>query len=106
MKKLLLSTAMAFVFLGMQAAHAQDSQTIDRQTTTTTTNSDGSQQTIHEEHHWVRGEHLPQEYSDQQYAVSNWTEYHLHRPDPGYHWVHAQDHYVLVDDNGIVTEIH
>jgi len=104
MKKLLLSAAMTFALLGTQTLHAQDSQVMDRQTTTT--HSDGSQETVHEEHRWVRGEQLPQEYTDKQYTVTNWTEYHLHRPDDGYHWVHARDHYILVDSKGTVTEIH
>ena len=45
---------------------------------------------------WSRGERLSDEYRNRRYIVSDWRAMGLHRPTRGYHWVRANNQYLLV----------
>src|SRR5579871_3876572 len=45
--------------------------------------------------HWSRGDKLPVQYRANQYVVSDWRSNHLRKPPRGYHWVRANNQYVL-----------
>ena len=54
--------------------------------------------------HWSRGDRLPSEYRSNQYVVSDWRNRHLSTPPRGYHWVEANNRYVLASiANGIIA---
>jgi Ni/Co efflux regulator RcnB len=57
--------------------------------------------------HWSRGDRLPTEYrNNNQYVVSDWKNNHLRKPPRGYHWVQANDQYVLAAvASGIIADI-
>lgn len=44
---------------------------------------------------WHKGERLPTEYRDRNYAVDNWHEHGLQAPPRGYQWVGVNGDYVL-----------
>jgi Ni/Co efflux regulator RcnB len=57
--------------------------------------------------HWSRGDRLPTEYrNNNQYVVSDWKNNHLRKPPSGYHWVQANNQYVLAAvATGLITDI-
>jgi Ni/Co efflux regulator RcnB len=56
--------------------------------------------------HWSRGDKLPAQYRTNQYVVPDWKANHLRRPPRGYHWVRADNRYVLAGVvSGIVSDI-
>jgi Ni/Co efflux regulator RcnB len=56
--------------------------------------------------HWSRGDHLPPAYRRNDYVVSDWRARHLRQPPRGYHWVRADDRYVLASvAGGLIAEI-
>ena len=56
--------------------------------------------------HWSRGDRLPSEYRNNRYVVSDWKNNHLRKPPRGYHWVQADDRYVLATvASGIIADI-
>lgn len=58
------------------------------------------------QHAFHRGERLPFEYRNRQYAVNNWHEHRLSAPPRGYHWVQTGRDYVLVQNSsGIILQI-
>ena len=55
---------------------------------------------------WSRGDRLPREYQDSWYVVSDWRSEHLRKPPRGYHWLRANDQYVLAAlANGYIAEV-
>jgi Ni/Co efflux regulator RcnB len=46
-------------------------------------------------HNFYRGGHLPAEYRDHRYVVSDWRGHHLSAPPRGYQWVQTGDDFVL-----------
>ncbi len=56
--------------------------------------------------HWSRGDRLPPEYRSNQYVVSDWKNSHLRKPPRGYHWVRANNQYVLAAvASGVIADI-
>lgn len=57
--------------------------------------------------HWSRGDRLPTEYrNNNQYVVSDWKNNHLRKPPRGYHWVQANNQYVLAAvATGLIADI-
>lgn len=57
--------------------------------------------------HWSRGDRLPNEYrNNNQYVVSDWKNNHLRKPPRGYHWVEANNQYVLAAvATGLIADI-
>jgi Ni/Co efflux regulator RcnB len=57
--------------------------------------------------HWSRGDRLPTEYrNNNQYVVSDWKNNHLRKPPRGYHWVQANNQYVLAAvASGLIADI-
>ncbi len=51
----------------------------------------------HYVHHseWRKGYHMKQEDWNRGDRVSNWQEYHLHRPPNGYEWRRVDGNYVM-----------
>ena len=59
-------------------------------------------------HHtdWRKGSHLPTNYRDNRYVVSDWHARHLRAPPRGYHWVKADNDYVLAAvATGVIASI-
>ena len=55
---------------------------------------------------WSRGHRLPPEYRRNDHVVNDWQSNHLRRPPRGYHWVRADDKFVLVAvTSGIIADI-
>ena len=55
---------------------------------------------------WSRGDRLPPDYRSNQYVVSDWKNNHLRKPPRGYHWVRANDQYVLAAvASGVIADI-
>jgi Ni/Co efflux regulator RcnB len=49
---------------------------------------------------------LPAQYQRNDYVVSDWRARHLRQPPRGYHWVRADDRYVLAAvAGGLIAEI-
>jgi len=56
--------------------------------------------------HWSRGDRLPDEYRSDQYVVSDWQSHKLKKPPKGYHWVRADNRYVLASiPTGVTADI-
>ena len=71
-------------------------------------NDDRRQQSndVRDNPHWSRGDRLPSRYRDNQYIVSDWKLRHLSAPPRGYHWVQADDRYVLAAiATGVIADI-
>jgi Ni/Co efflux regulator RcnB len=67
--------------------------------------SNGSNQ-VQDNPHWSRGDRLPAEYRNKQNEVSDWKNNHLRQPPRGYHWVRANNQYVLAAvASGVITDI-
>jgi Ni/Co efflux regulator RcnB len=55
---------------------------------------------------WSRGDRFPRESQDGWYVVSDWRSEHLKKPPRGYHWIRANDQYVLAAlANGYIAEV-
>jgi Ni/Co efflux regulator RcnB len=55
---------------------------------------------------WRRGGHIPREYMDHQYWVSDWRAHRLQAPPRGYQWVQVGNDYVLVAlATGIIAQL-
>jgi Ni/Co efflux regulator RcnB len=55
---------------------------------------------------WRRGAHIPREYMDRQYWVSDWRAHRLAPPPRGYQWVQVGNDYVLVAlATGIIAQL-
>jgi Ni/Co efflux regulator RcnB len=56
--------------------------------------------------HWSRGDKLSSEYRSNQYVVSDWKANRLRQPPRGYHWVQANNQYVLAAvATGVIADI-
>jgi Ni/Co efflux regulator RcnB len=56
--------------------------------------------------HWSRGDKLPAQYRSNQYVVSDWKANRLRKPPRGYHWVRANNQYVLAAlASGVIADI-
>jgi Ni/Co efflux regulator RcnB len=67
--------------------------------------SNGSNQ-VQDNPHWSRGDRLPAEYRNNQNVVPDWKNNHLRKPPRGYHWVRANNQYVLAAvASGVITDI-
>jgi Ni/Co efflux regulator RcnB len=56
--------------------------------------------------HWSRGDRLPTQYRNNQYVVNDWKNNHLRKPPRGYHWVQADNRYVLAAmATGVIADI-
>jgi Ni/Co efflux regulator RcnB len=56
--------------------------------------------------HWSKGDHLPRDYRDRRYEVTDWRARHLRQPPRGYHWVRADDRYVLAAiTSGLIAQV-
>jgi Ni/Co efflux regulator RcnB len=65
-----------------------------------------SQNVIRDNPHWSKGDRLPTEYRSNQYVVSDWKNNHLRKPPRGYHWVQANNQYVLAAvASGVIADI-
>jgi Ni/Co efflux regulator RcnB len=61
---------------------------------------------IRDNPHWARGDKLPTQYRTNQYVVSDWKNNHLRQPPRGYHWVRANNQYVLAAvASGVIADI-
>jgi Ni/Co efflux regulator RcnB len=61
---------------------------------------------IRDNPHWSRGDRLPPQYRTNQYVVSDWKTNHLRKPPRGYHWVRANNQYVLTAlASGVIADI-
>ncbi len=61
---------------------------------------------IRDNPHWSRGDKLPTQYRANQYVVSDWKNNHLRQPPRGYHWVRANNQYVLAAvASGVIADI-
>ena len=61
---------------------------------------------IRDNPHWSRGDRLPTQYRANQYVVSDWKNNHLRQPPRGYHWVRANNQYVLAAmASGVIADI-
>ncbi|HEY9219406.1 MAG TPA: RcnB family protein [Phenylobacterium sp.] len=56
---------------------------------------------------WSQGERLPTNYlRDQDYYLSNYSQYQLAAPPPGYRWMHVgSDAYLVQTQTGLITEL-
>ena len=55
---------------------------------------------------WRRGGHIPPEYRNRQYFVSDWRAHRLSPPPRGYQWVQVGGDYVLVAiATGIIAQL-
>ena len=65
-----------------------------------------SQNQYRNDYRWSQGDRLSGGYLEPRYVVSDWRGNHLHRPARGYHWVHANDQYLLTAiGTGVIAEI-
>jgi Ni/Co efflux regulator RcnB len=61
---------------------------------------------IRDNPHWSRGDKLPAQYRANQYVVSDWKSSNLRKPPRGYHWVRANNQYVLSAlASGVIADI-
>lgn len=61
---------------------------------------------IRDNPHWSRGDKLPPQYRTNQYVVSDWKNNNLRKPPRGYHWVRANNQYVLAAvASGVISDI-
>ena len=122
MKKL-SAIAVALTLLGSSAAHAQYNNSPDRdrgvtgqQTEPQNRNNNSQEQgrndnqqgrnEVRDSPRWSRGDKLSSEYRGNQYVVSDWKSNHLRQPPRGYHWVRANNQYVLAAvATGIIADI-
>jgi len=57
-------------------------------------------------HNFNRGDRLPTEYRSRQYVVDDWRGHRLSAPPRGYHWVQADDSFLLVAiTTGVIASI-
>ncbi|MET0855436.1 MAG: RcnB family protein [Telluria sp.] len=57
-------------------------------------------------HHFYRGGRLPSQYRGSHYVVNDWRGRHLSAPPRGYHWVQANNDYVLAAiATGIIAQV-
>jgi Ni/Co efflux regulator RcnB len=55
---------------------------------------------------WHRGDRLPSDYRDRQYAIDNWHEHNLQAPPRGYRWMGINGDYVLAAvATGVIAQI-
>ncbi|MCX4160092.1 MULTISPECIES: RcnB family protein [Paraburkholderia] len=55
---------------------------------------------------WHRGDRLPTEYRDRNYAVDDWRGHGLRQPPRGYHWVGVNGDYVLAAiATGVIADV-
>ena len=58
------------------------------------------------DHHWRRGDRLPDEYRRREYVVHDWDRHHLNAPPRGYEWVNADGNYALVAiGSGVIADL-
>jgi Ni/Co efflux regulator RcnB len=56
--------------------------------------------------HWSRGDRLSDEYRGNSHVVQDWKGNHLRQPPRGYHWVQANNQYVLAAvATGVIADI-
>ncbi len=99
--KHLISATIVLALLGSTAAMAQrdfpnsQSQNSERRL------NNGDQ------HHWSRGDRLPEQYRQNQYIVGDWQQHNLRAPPRGYRWIsNDNDQYLLVAiGSGLIFEI-
>ena len=61
---------------------------------------------IRDNPHWSRGDKLPPQYRTNQYVVSDWKNNNLRKPPRGYHWVRANNQYVLAAlASGVISDV-
>ncbi len=56
---------------------------------------DNRGQAFNGHHGWKKGQRLPTTYRSNRYVVNDWRARHLRQPPRGYHWVRADNDYVL-----------
>jgi Ni/Co efflux regulator RcnB len=55
---------------------------------------------------WSCGDRLPDEYRLDRYVVSDWQSHKLGKSQYGYHWVRADNRYVLASiSTGVIADI-
>jgi Ni/Co efflux regulator RcnB len=56
---------------------------------------------------YKKGDRLPDQYYAREYYVTDYSRYHLRRPDPGYRWVRADggQFYLTLISSGVVIDI-
>ena len=68
-------------------------------------NRQGSDE-VRDNPHFSRGDKLSSEYRDNSHVVSDWKGNHLRQPPSGYHWVQANNQYVLAAvASGVIADI-
>ena len=68
-------------------------------------NRQGSNE-VRDNPHFSRGDKLSSEYRDNSHVVSDWKSNHLRQPPRGYHWVQANNQYVLAAvASGVIADI-
>jgi Ni/Co efflux regulator RcnB len=68
-------------------------------------NRQGSNE-VRDNPHFSRGDRLSSEYRDNSHVVSDWKGNHLRQPPRGYHWVQANNQYVLAAvASGVIADI-
>jgi|ERR1017187_6685674 Ni/Co efflux regulator RcnB len=75
------------------------------QESASTKNRQGSNE-VRDNPHFSRGDKLSSEYRDNSHVVSDWKGNHLRQPPSGYHWVQANNQYVLAAvASGVIADI-
>ena len=56
---------------------------------------------------WSRGDRLPEQYRQDQYAVSDWRQHGLRQPPRGYRWVRNDnnDFFLAAISTGLIAEL-
>jgi Ni/Co efflux regulator RcnB len=64
------------------------------------------QNEVRDNPHFSRGDKLSGEYRNNNHVVSDWKGNHLRQPPRGYHWVQANNQYVLAAiASGVISDI-
>lgn len=111
--KRLISAAMALALLGSTIAAAQpnfpnnQSQNSNPRQNGGRNSPDGANERHTDRPHWSRGDHVPEQYRQDRYTVSNWRQFNLRTPPRGYRWVsNDNDQYLLISiNNWVIAEI-
>jgi Ni/Co efflux regulator RcnB len=69
-------------------------------------NNQQGQNEVRDNPHFSKGDKLSGEYRDNSHVVSDWKGNHLRQPPRGYHWVQANNQYVLAAvATGLIADI-
>ena len=86
--------------------HSHSHQHSQQQDRSSSHRHDDSRAQDREGNHWQRGHQVTAHYRSTRYVVTDYNRYHLRQPPRGYHWVRADNDYVLAAvTTGLIASI-